>query len=460
MLWGDRAGFDAWHDLQCRFATNADDDATQEWARCFSFWTRIADGNVDDLDAECQSLRTAATHLKEPGLLIVATSQSALIAVANGALEEGIKLARRASRMGRAEALPQFEYLANWVLARLRRTTGYPHLATRILQVLLDVAQPNWHPLLSWELLMSGEYSAASERFRAASGPAAGSPLGLATTIVDDAIRHASQGARPEFGAQRGRMINTTWFFAMHQAEATALLAALDPNLPVSDVPEGMRSWRRAGTHEAPASLAGFVPPADKAPDWGAAGAFVLVEPHGSLRRIVLNGVGLVEKGALRITSSNRGKGRLETAACLLAERMQEGWDTDEFFREVYGLEMDPALHEAAFVSLLHRVRVALQGAGTVITEGGRCRLSLDRAVIIPDTRCRQSPEDRILRVLAQLGTVSAEEAARIAGIPLRTIQAALRTLTSDGACTAVREGRKVRYVVEDTTFHPPTLAT
>jgi len=60
---------------------------------------------------------------------------------------------------------------------------------------------------------------------------------------------------------------------------------------------------------------------------------------------------------------------------------------------------------------------------------------------------------DRLVRSLAEQGAPSAADAARVLGLPLRTVQSALAELVAEGICRVERQGRNVSYRVEDTTF-------
>jgi hypothetical protein len=77
------------------------------------------------------------------------------------AILESLDQARRASRMARTEALPESEYLANIVLARMRRLAGFPYLAAHILTAVRRYASAPWHPWIAWELLLAGGLAGA-----------------------------------------------------------------------------------------------------------------------------------------------------------------------------------------------------------------------------------------------------------------------------------------------------------
>ena len=71
----------------------------------------------------------------------------------------------------------------------------------------------------------------------------------------------------------------------------------------------------------------------------------------------------------------------------------------------------------------------------------------------VVDPRCQQPFHDVVLRYLAGAGSASAKELASRLDVPLRTVQMALREMTEEGICLAAKEGRRVFYTVEDTTF-------
>jgi DNA-binding transcriptional ArsR family regulator len=73
------------------------------------------------------------------------------------------------------------------------------------------------------------------------------------------------------------------------------------------------------------------------------------------------------------------------------------------------------------------------------------------------DPRCSPPPEHSLLQLLAQAGHLTAKQAAEILGMPVRTAQHTLRKLAEDGACRAERDGRRMEYHLEDTTFMEPT---
>jgi DNA-binding transcriptional ArsR family regulator len=139
----------------------------------------------------------------------------------------------------------------------------------------------------------------------------------------------------------------------------------------------------------------------------------------------------------------------------------------------VYGFPFVAHRHRAVLDVLCHRMRRMLGGAGEVRREGAdgapgsglvaespnggpagpSLALALEEAIVVPDMRCVLPTADRVLRALATSGATSASAAADSLRMPLRTVQAVLQQLVAEGACTIERDGRRVAYRIEDTTF-------
>ncbi|MEM9074971.1 MAG: hypothetical protein AAGE52_41125, partial [Myxococcota bacterium] len=96
----------------------------------------------------------------DPSLGVEWQTQDALAALAAGDLERATQVARRASRIAASEGVLQGEYLANLVLARVRRATGMAHYAIRILDALARVVPAIWKPWVELEQTLAGATSA------------------------------------------------------------------------------------------------------------------------------------------------------------------------------------------------------------------------------------------------------------------------------------------------------------
>ena len=101
----------------------------------------------------------------------------------------------------------------------------------------------------------------------------------------------------------------------------------------------------------------------------------------------------------------------------------------------------------------MHRMRGRVADAAQILRDEGRLVLAPAHAFLLADPRCALPLADRLVLSLVALGTPSAADAADALGLPLRTVQAALQALVAEGTCRAERQGRHVRYLVEDTTF-------
>jgi len=130
-------------------------DAADGWVAAARCWAELVDGRTGAI-AELGSVAAESARARDDApLAIEAVVLRAIAALLDEDLEEATTLARRASRMARTESLPQQEYLANVVLARVRRLRGNAPLATRILTALLEVASEPWRPWMAWELVLA-----------------------------------------------------------------------------------------------------------------------------------------------------------------------------------------------------------------------------------------------------------------------------------------------------------------
>jgi DNA-binding transcriptional ArsR family regulator len=114
-------------------------------------------------------------------------------------------------------------------------------------------------------------------------------------------------------------------------------------------------------------------------------------------------------------------------------------------------------LHRGTFDTLLHRVRGLVEGSAELIRQDDHYELAVADSFTIVDPRCARPLEDQLLRALAESGGGSAKEIAQSLDIPLRSVQHLLKGLVEDGACLSEKDGRRVAYKVEDTTFQEPT---
>lgn len=333
----------------------------------------------------------------DPGVPIEYTSLCALAALHAGRKDEALTLARRASRMAASEGVLQMEYLANLVLARVRRRLGDSHLAVRILVALRRVVPPMWERWVNLELFLAGGRT---------------NPIAPPVCpVVDGELRCLSS------------------------------MLGEDP------VEAAAHSWCAGVANESPYGIAG--PTLD--PNFVAA---LVVSPGVPARRVLYAGL---PEGVSLVAVAPKAR-RLRLSICHLVAQ-SAGPSSDELFQQVYGFAREDAGHDELLRGLIHRVRKALKGVAEVVRDGAQLRVVCQHAFAVPDARCERSLGDRVLTYLSAMdGRASAKQIAQGLGIPLRSVQRTLGSLVDEGACETHPDGRRTEYVLEDTTFADPTL--
>jgi hypothetical protein len=396
-------------------------------------WALLARGESAPVVERAKAVEAEARRGETPAVVIEAAVLQALAFARAGDLEEATRIARRASRMARTESLPQEEYLANLVLARVRRLVGRSFLAARILGALLRVAPAPWHRWMSWELALA---TGACDREDAPS------------TLVHAAL------AADRTALDRAAEVLSTESFASMREDVALLRALLDPRTP-----EGPLEWLAGRVDTTvPDGLHGVC---SAHPDRAFSGdpVWVIAEPKWPGRRLLSVGLPLV-RGAIILEPGSRRRGRTDAAIAALLLNGPEPIAEDLLFQRLYGFAYQSRLHQGARDTLYYRVRERVGEHGELERAGGAVRIRLDRPIAVPDPRCAPPPEYAILAVLAERGQLSVKAAADALGIPLRTAQHALRALAEDGACSVEKDGRELRYRIEDTTFSEATRST
>lgn len=360
----------------------------------------------------------------DPGLAIEATVQRALVEIEIGDKAKAMALARQASRMAATEGLLQLEYLANVALARIRRRAGSTHLSVRILSSLQAVVPPVWKRWIGWELALAGHVE--------------GGPL--------EPPVHAIAAGAERFRASLEESAAGVGFAALAR-EIRSFGSLVDPGVESADA----RAWLAGSEHETPFGIA------DPLRD-SLSIAYAAVMPGRAPRRVLRVGLPLLGPDAFVVMPSLRGR-RAHEALAIVALAGRDGALVQDLFRALYGTALLDITHEEVFRGLVHRMRAEVGHAADIGRAGDRLRLEPSVPVAIPDPRSERSLADRILAFVASRnGRATAREVATALGIPLRTVQRALGTLVEEGACSAEPDGRRTEYVVEDTTFHEPTL--
>ncbi|MGE0788080.1 MAG: hypothetical protein AB7S26_20580 [Sandaracinaceae bacterium] len=368
-----------------------------------------------------------AARACDPAFAVHAEAWLALAALDMGAADDALARARRASRMAATEGLLQAEYFANLALARVRRRLGRGHLAVRILTSLAAVVPSPWMRWVGLERALAGA---------------------VRETPLADALARAERGDRVGFVSSALEVARGVAGFAPLAAELEVFVELIDPTRPPS---ARSSSWVHGETDVPPLGLRD---PARSA----MAVACVAFGGGMSARRIFTAGAAMLGSDAVRIAPTASAI-RTHHAIARLGLAGDEGVAVRELFEAVYGFALLDPTHEEVFRGLLHRVRKELGDAATVERDGERVRVEPRVTIVVPDPRCEVALGDRILTFLAGSGgRASARSIADALHIPLRTTQRALSELVEDGACAAEPDGRRVEYIVEDTTFHEPTL--
>lgn len=329
--------------------------------------------------------------------------------------------------MAATEELPECAFLANLVLARVRRLAGRPHLATHILATLRRYAPASWRRWMAWELTL-------------AFGRAGASLVEGEGETARDAIERALRG--DSVGAPR-----------LVRDDLRTLRALVDGSVEAGADEDAVRAFREGRAHTVPRGLHGIA-----AVEAGGAAAWVIAGRTSPPTRVLSLALPrLLEEGVVILPQSQRHRGRADTllAACALAG--PSGIDEDTLFSASYGFAYDVALHGGPFGVTVHRARLRIAELGSLERGDGIVRLIARAPVALPDPRCAVGTEDRALQHVALGGRASARAIAEALDVSLRSAQQALEALVREGLCGRERDGNAVVYRVEDTTFHEPT---
>ncbi len=435
------------------------DAAAARTLRRAEAWRQLLRGEVAALEAEGKALYAEGAQAQDASIVIDATLIRAMSALTLGDVEGATGLARRASRMARTEGLRAERILASLVLARVRRRGGRPHLATRILAAIGPFASPLWHGWLRWERSLAGWRPTTERGVEVDLGlvDAPDQPSTRAARALLRWLAGAHVGDRAAAEGARAVVLAEAAGFADIATEAQALAGALDPSVGLDELPENARAWARGDVDETPAGLHGIVGPPDGPAD--STIASVVCRPGVPPRRILRVAVPLLGDDAsiVRLERTRLRRGRVDTAIAALALAGDEGLTDAALFEKAYEFEFVPALHAGILDVLVHRMRARVEDAATVHRSGGRLRLEPHGGLVLPDPRCVEHVEDRLLRVIARHGGITTRQAAQELDVSVRTAQLALRRLLASGDCVLNRDGRRVQYLVEDTTFTEPT---
>ncbi|MEM9194125.1 MAG: hypothetical protein AAGF12_33430 [Myxococcota bacterium] len=381
-------------------------------------WLAISEGARPTFTSHASWRQRVASH---PDLLVEREVITVLDSLHLGDLDEATTLARRTSRMAGSEGFLQAEYLANLALARTRRRAGMGHLAVRILRALAEVVPDTFRPWIEWELACAGEVEATP----------------LASLL--ETMTRADRWAVHELFR---RAAEATSAFPDLRTDLETLHGLLHPDV------EGDIAWSGGQTHPIPRGL--------RNPSKHPLSAAVVYCAPGKPARRFLQATTAFFPSAQVLEAQTRAA-RVHTSLSALA-LAQHGLEAGELFELAHGFPMTDAAHEDALRGLVHRLRKELGDAGT-IERRGQLALRPKVPLLIPDPRTDHSLADRVLMFLAAgSGRATARDVARALKLPLRTVQRLLGGMVEDGSCASIPDGRRVEYVVEDTTFSEPTL--
>ncbi|MEM9190383.1 MAG: winged helix-turn-helix domain-containing protein, partial [Myxococcota bacterium] len=353
-----------------------------------------------------------------------------------GDVDQATKLARRASRMARTEGILEREYFANVTLARVRRYSFHPFLSALIISALRQVVAPRWRGLVEWEAFFSGLEPQLDEIV-------AGAPVGRALRALPAILSAGQAGDRAPFdrAVAEAREALGGWMLGLRDLEL--LLDCLDPRR----IPGLGAAWCSGAVARPPFRLRATED-----------AAWTLVVPGRGARRIHDAGVRLLDGDYTVLDPSLWNKRRrvsqLVTTVALAGDR---GIADEEVFEQIWGFPFVPIKHQAVLRQVVFRARQTLKGAAELDRVDGRLRIVPERVFAVVEPAAGPDLRERVLMALAERDA-SAEETAQRLKVSKRAVQMVLRELVDEGACESMKEGRAVRYGVEDTTFQAPTL--
>jgi len=412
--------------------------------RLAELWLAILRGPTARLHEVCTALADDCRRARIGDGLIDAQTCRALVACSLGEIDDGLSAARTACRMAKAEALPLQEILSHLVLARLRRVSGAPYLASRILRSLVELSPSPLRSWIEWERALAGAASS--------SWVMPESRLGAAVLALRACLDGAARDRRDEFERLALDAIENVRGFLDAWLELQDLLICADlwrdseaGSVAASEWVRGARDMPPHGLHNVGLAMDG----ASSAPL-----AYVAAAPGSPARRVLAVGatLAMTPEGAL-LDRSARPQERTDTAAAFLL--LSPGGELRDraFFRALYGFDYDPALHKQILDSLVHRLKERLSDAAVVTRADGVISLRLLRPVVVWDPRCQRSLADTVLDTLARTGPMTARDTADVVGVSVRKVQLVLGEMLENESCVAKRAGRRVEYEVEDTVF-------
>jgi hypothetical protein len=147
---------------------------------------------------------------------------------------------------------------------------------------------------------------------------------------------------------------------------------------------------------------------------------------------------------ALRLEPLQRRESRTDAVLAALALAGERGADEEDLFASVWGFPYVRERHHDVLAMTLSRARTRVAHAATVERKEGRVVFRASASIVLPEPRGASHTDDRVLLLIAGRRAASAAAIGSELGLPVRSVQAALKTLVGEGYCGQQRSGRGV----------------
>ncbi|MEM9863970.1 MAG: hypothetical protein AAF938_20390 [Myxococcota bacterium] len=382
----------------------------------------VLNGNAQQVRRASESLVALGREHADARAVTGGTLLAAIAALLDEEFVESSRLMRRALRMAQTERDWVFNFLAGIFFVRVRRLSGQAHIASRVAAACHRASGHLWHGWLSWERVLAGAEPLPSS-----------TPLGLRAREASTWL--LGEGTPPASGGDVALI-----------EEDIRRLRAVGGAFDRGDAREDeVLEWVRGSRHELPPMLSGLAMGSQRTQ------GHVFVSASGPSHRTMRKPR---EVKVLEPSGSDATRVEVLLSRLVFAP---EALSREALFRQAYGFRYRPEVHEAAFKTLRSRLRHHIEGLAELKSENANYALQVEEDFAFPDPSSQAALADSILGRLGE-SRGSAKQLAADLGIPLRTVQAALRSLVEYGSCSAQRVGRRIEYVVEDTNFQEITL--
>ena len=256
------------------------------------------------------------------------------------------------------------------------------------------------------------------------------------------------RGARASFDGELEALQQRTAGEIIARQDLGALTLAFGVAREEYEAPAEARAWRAGSSARLPWGLAGLSDSPQP--------VRVITRPEAPGFRLLDVGLRLLDP-ALSPHELPAGAPRPDTVLAVLGLAGPSGLAEADLFAQAYGFPFRREVHQGVLDVLMHRARARLGSLGRIERTPTGYVLRSTSTLIVHDPRSGPNDDDRVLRLVASRGALSAREASSSLGVSLRTAQSALDSLAEAGECVQVRRGKHFEYRVEDTTFQEPT---